>query len=262
MRHYTKSDSGLTNTLTRGLAILRCFTTNQPSLSPPELQGLTKIPKATLSRILKVLRDFNYLQYDEESRRYSLGISVFQLGFSVLRSLEGREVIRPYLVNLARKFNRSTSLLIIDNTEVIFVERIRVQNRWDLTIGVGSRLPAHNTAAGKAILAHLDNQKLREVMEELKKKEQAAQYIMQNEKKFFESLTVVRREGFAINDEESQKGVRAIAVPIFGFDGVAYAINVVAPPEEVSVHELKTHYAPALIDVGKEISSVLGYDGN
>ena len=71
-------------------------------------------------------------------------------------------------------------------------------------------------------------------------------------------LADVRKRGYAVNDEESVKGVRAIAVSIFSTNDT-YAINMVVPPEEVSVEELRGTYAPRLMEVGREISEALGH---
>ena len=72
-------------------------------------------------------------------------------------------------------------------------------------------------------------------------------------------LNEVRRNRFAINDEESSKGIRGIAVPFFSADGVTCAMDMIVAPEEISVNELRTKYAPILIRAGNEMSGVLGW---
>ena len=86
-----------------------------------------------------------------------------------------------------------------------------------------------------------------------------APYLRNNYEKLFDSLTEVRNQGYAINDEESQRGLRGIAAPIFSPDGAIYALSITAPPEDVSVAELKSKYAPKLMAVSKEISEAIGY---
>ena len=251
--------SELVNSLSRGLLVLECFTLEEPRLTQSNIQKLSKIPKSTLFRLLKTLTGLNYLKCDPESRRYFLGPKVLTLGFSVLQNLEVRGIARAYLDSLSREFNRGVSLLMLDKDEMVFVERIRVPILRDFNIGIGSRIPVYNTAAGRAVLAHLSRERVVQIVKDIKKDGRTASCIGKKGEKLFEILAEVRKQGYAINDEESIKGVRAIAVPIFSAEGIAYAMNLVVPPEEITVEELRRKYAPRLIEVGREISEAMGY---
>ena len=72
-------------------------------------------------------------------------------------------------------------------------------------------------------------------------------------------LDEVRKNGYAVNDQEYLRGVRAVAVPVFSPNEVTCAINIVVEPEEVSMIELRNIYAPKLIKLGKELSEALGF---
>ncbi len=252
-------ENEVVNSLSRGLQILECFALRTPRLSQVNLQKLTDIPKSTLFRLLRTLARLHYLKYDAETRRYSLGPKVLTLGFSLLQNLEAREIARPYLDSLSKELNRGVSLLMLDDNEMVYVERIRVPILRDFNIGIGSRVPIYNTASGKAVLAYLPQVRVDQIINELKKDRRLIPYIGKNGEKIGRSLVEVRRQGYAINDQESLRGVRAIAVPIFSASGLEYAINVVVPPEEVSVKELRLSYAPRLIAAGRELSAAMGY---
>jgi DNA-binding IclR family transcriptional regulator len=142
---------------------------------------------------------------------------------------------------------------------MVFIERIRVPGLRDFNISIGSRMPVDNTAAGKAVLAYLEQEKFKEIIQEIKEDSQAARYIGKNGNRLTRLLNEVSRNRFAIDDEESSKGIRAIAVPFFSPDGVTCAMDMIVAPEEISVNELRTKYAPILIRAGKEISGALGW---
>jgi DNA-binding IclR family transcriptional regulator len=150
---------------------------------------------------------------------------------------------------------------MLDGNEMVFIERIRVPGPRDYNVSIGSRIPVYNTAAGRAMLAYLEEKKFSEIVNEIKENHSAARYIGQNGKTLVQFLNGVKREGFATNDEESAKGLRAIAVPIFSSEGVACAIDLIVASEEVSLKELKGDYAPKLMKTGKEISEAMGYRG-
>ena len=247
------------NSNIKGVLVLECFSPNRPHLSQSEIQKITNISKSTVFRLVKTLTDLNYLKYDPGNKKYFLGPKVLSLGFSVLQSLEVREIARPYLEKLSRECNKSVNLLMLDGIEMVFVERIRVPGPRDYNVSIGSRIAVYNTAAGRAVLAYLEQEKLSAVVRELQRAPSAARHIGQNGERLFQILNKVKREGFATNDEESAKGLRAIAVPIFSSEGVTCAIDLIVAPEEVSLKELRRNYAPKLVETGKEISEAMGY---
>jgi len=249
------------NSIIKELLILESFTQNRHQLSQSEIQKITNFPKSTVYRLVKTLTELNYLKYDYKNRRYYLGPRVLSLGFSVLQSMEIREIARPYLEKLSRECNKSVNLLMLDRNEMVFIERIRVPGPRDYNVSIGSRIPVYNTAAGRVVLACLEREKFSQVICEIRRDHSAARYIRENGKRLVQFLNKVKREGFAINDQESARGLRAIAVPIFSSEGVAYAIDLIVASEEVSLKELKRDYAPKLMKTGKEISEVMGYKG-
>lgn len=248
----------LANSLMRGLLVLECFSPEKDRLSLAQLATILDMPKSSLFRVVKTLSGLNYLRYDDQSRTYRLGTRVLSLGFSVLQGMELRELARPYLEGLSRQFNKTVNLAVLDKHEMVYVERVKVPGYRDFNIGIGSRIPLWNTAVGKAVLAYLDRNKLKEITKELKR---LPDFLARGGEAFLtEQLGIVRRDGFAINDRDVYKiWVRAIAVPVFSPEGVACAVNIVVEPEDVSVDELRERYAPALLAAAKELSEALGH---
>jgi IclR family transcriptional regulator, pca regulon regulatory protein len=245
----------LANSLVRGLVVLECFRPHKDSFTLAELSRLVDIPKSSLHRVVKTLSEMSYLRYDEQAKRYYLGTRVLSLGFSVLQSMELREIARPYLEKLSRECNKTVNLAILDKHEMVYVERIRVPGIRAFNISIGNRIPVWSTAVGKAVLAHLEPEKLKALLKQLKELPE----FKRGENRMVRALDQVRKDGFAINDQEFLRGIRAVAVPIFSPDGVTCAINIVVEPEEVSIDELRNYYAPKLIRVGKELSRAVGY---
>ena len=260
-KNVNASYSIFPNSLSRGLSILESFTHNKHHLSLSEIRKATDTPRSTVFRLLKTLTELNYLKYDPENKKYFLGPRVLSLGFSVLQSMEIREIARPYMRKLSQECNKSVNLLMLDRQQMVFIERIRVPGLRDFNISVGSTIPIHNTAPGKAVLAHVGREKFQDIIQEIKKDPDVARHIGKNANKLIQLLNEVREDGFAMNDGELTKVIRAIAVPIFSPDGVACAMDMAVAPEEISVDELKTKYAPRLIKTGKEISEAMGSEG-
>lgn len=247
----------IVNSLMRGLLVLECFNQERNQLSLAELSSLLDLPKSSLFRIAKTLSEMGYLRYDAGSKKYSLDTRVLSLGFSVLQSMELRELARPYLESLSSRFDKTVNLGILDRHEIVYFERVKVPGYRDFNIGIGSRIPVWNTAIGRAVLAYIKPDDLNHIIEKL---DRIADFqLAGGENWLMANLQQVRRDGFAINDRDLfKKWVRAIAVPIFAQEGVVGAINIVVEPDEVSIDELRSSYAPLLVKVSKELSAALG----
>lgn len=248
----TKYSAG---SLTRGLLVLECFSPRRDSFTLADLAKLLDIPKSSLHRVVKTLSEMNYLRYEEQSKRYYLGMRVLSLGFSVLQSMELREIARPYLERLSRECNKTVNLAVFDKDEMVYVERVRVPGIRTYNIGVGNRIPLWTTAVGKAVLAHLDPEKVRKLFKKVKPPPE----LSIDEDRFMSILAHVRKDGFAVSNQEHQRGILAVAVPVFSSTGVTCAVNLVGEPEDVTMDVLRTEYAPKLMRVGKELSKALGF---
>ena len=248
--------------LIKGLNILEAFTSSKYALSFQELTLKTGMPKTSVFRFLQTLLSQKYLSFDSTSKKYFMGPRVLSLGFTVLSGLEVKDVALPYLEQLSKVSSQNINLAILDRTEVVFIERI---NRWELltiNLSVGSRVNSYQSSSGRAILAFLNREKFDSVLKQLSKDLEALKHIGSRGKKLKQVLEEVRRRGYALNDEELIKGVRAIAAPIFGAQGeVEGAINMPVFSHSVSRKELVKKYVPLLMDTAKEISTARGFMG-
>jgi IclR family transcriptional regulator, pca regulon regulatory protein len=246
---------GSASSLVRGLQVLECFGPRQQGYTLSELVKKTNMPKTSIHRVLKTLSGMNYLRYDELSKRYHLGVRILSLGFAVLESLELREIARPYMESLSRECMKTVNLGVLDKEEMVYVERIKVQGIRSYNISIGNRMPPWDTALGRAVLAHLDIEEVKKMIDRAKKQK----IFNSAEKDYLKTLHEVKNSGFALVDQEYIKGIIAIAVPVFSTTGVIGAINMVGEPETVSTDQLAKDYAPKLIEVGALLSDALGY---
>jgi len=149
------------------LAILGCFTPERPVLGIADIADDLGMSRSTTHRYVITLVALGFLEQGA-SRKYRLGLRVTDLGMSALNSTGLREHSRPYLEELRQRTSYTTSLAVLDGPEILYVDRARSfrrgQNKIDLNLRPGSRLPAYCTSLGKVLLANLPDAEQRELI--------------------------------------------------------------------------------------------------
>lgn len=245
--------------LARGLDILGLFSPQNPSLSLIEVVSLLKLSKSTIFRLLSTLETMGYLDRDPGTRRYRPSIKILQLGYTVINSLEVRQVARPYLESLSREVEETVSLCVLDGSHVVYVDRVRNQSIVGVLLKVGSRIPAHCATVGKVLLADLAPDELDRYFSGADLARCTSRTISDRDA-LLRELLKVRKKGYAICDGELAVGLRAAGAPIYNHEQKAIAaINVSGSSTIVTINHLKKVIVPAVVRTAARISSALGY---
>jgi IclR family transcriptional regulator, pca regulon regulatory protein len=247
--------------LERGLAILTAFTPDQPALGISELAQRLDLTRSTTHRYVATLARLGFLDQDDATRKYRLGIRVLDLGFSVLGALGLREIAGPHLQRLTAATGHTSNLAIRDDTDVILIDRIRGRpgryHHLEFSLHVGSRIPSYCSATGKALLAFLPQPDLSELLDRIELLPRGPRTVT-GRAALTAELGQTRRTGIAVNDEELESGLRSIAVPIKSRScEVVAAINLSIPWSPVAMSELIDQFGPALAATGRQISSLV-----
>jgi DNA-binding IclR family transcriptional regulator len=200
--------------LGKGLNLLLSLRDSSRSLSLTELSRKVGLNKVSASRILLTLEQHRFVERNVVDKKYQIGSNAFYVGSGFIVGGK-RNKILEVMGRLVHELKHTITLGVLDGASVLFIERVDGLERVKVTVDIGSRVPAHSSAAGKALLAGLSDA---EVMRRLKSNE--LKPFINNKpasvKNVLASLTKVRQSGFAVNNEESTKGLIAVAVPIVG----------------------------------------------
>ncbi|MFQ5399775.1 MAG: IclR family transcriptional regulator [Anaerolineae bacterium] len=246
--------------LRRGLQVLALFDHDTPTLSLTEIKDAAGLNKTTAFRIVSTLESANYLERDPATKRYRPGLKVLRLGFTALSSLEFRQAARPYLRQLSKEVGETVSLSVLDGMDVVYVDRVRNHQIVGVVLGIGSRIPAHCGSMGKVMLAHLPPEELAQRLNQAL--EPCTPNSIVDRAAFEADLAQVRRRGYALNDEELEIGLRAVAAPIWdNHDQVVAAINITGTARTISHERMIGELAPKVMATAAQISQALGYEG-
>jgi IclR family pca regulon transcriptional regulator len=248
--------------LERGLAILGCFTPKRPVLGIADIADELGMSRSTTHRYVITLVALGYLEQGA-SRKYRLGLRVTDLGMSALNSTGLREHAHPYLEELRQRTSYTTSIGVLEGTEVLYVDRVRSFRRGpgkvDMNLHTGSRVPAYCTAMGKLLLANLPEAEQRDLIGAMKLNKQGPNTIT-SKKALREELEEIATAGFAVDDEEVAAELFAIAAPVRNeAREVVAAAGLAAHSSVISLEELVDALGPHLVSTADRISARLGY---
>jgi len=218
------SPSRGTATLRRALEVLDAFNSSRPRLSLADLAAITRQDKATLLRHLDVFLDTRLVERHGDT--YSLGIGAFALGASYLAQHDLYAISRAPMEDLAERLGETISLAIRDGSEVVYIEVVHGQSEIGVQSSVGVRQPAHCSALGKILLAWLTPEE-RKASVYAHPLVRMTGHTITSAGELEAHLETVRREGYAMDNEERAEGIRCVATPIWDRTGrVTAALSV------------------------------------
>jgi IclR family pca regulon transcriptional regulator len=239
--------------LERGIAVIQVFSRERPAMTLSEVARLTGITRATARRILLTLEKLGHVRSD--GRLFSLTPRVLTLGWAYVSSLNFSELAQPLMEQLVEETKESCSSATLDLPDVVYVARVPTRRIMTIALGVGSRLPAHATSMGRVLLADLPEDELDEFLATTPL-ERFTEYTITDPDRLREALAEVREQGWALNDQELEIGLRSIAAPITSADGrAAAALNTSAAAPRVSVEEFRERLLPPLLSTAELISA-------
>ena len=251
---------GYVKSLIRGLSILEAFDRENPRLGITELSRKTGLAKSTVHRLVQTLCELGYVIVIEEKDKYALGPRVMNLGFSVLSSLELREVAGPYLMKLSSVIKETVNLAVLDKWQLTYVDRIKTQQIVNINLHIGSRLELYNTSMGRVLAAFKDEDWYKKYLRYLRSIPEASDYWRNGGEKLSAILERVREKGYAINNEELAPGLRSVAAPVMNRSGqVVGAVNIAVSSSRFSMKRLQEELITPLRETTQIISAVMGY---
>ena len=228
---------------------------------PTGLQDLSNelgLNKSTVHRILNSLICMDYVRQDAETLKYSLSFKFCRISNQILAQNSLIDIARPYIKQLAELSGETVHLVQIDHIHAVYIDKVESpRNSVRLVSMVGKSIPLYCSGVGKAMLADMPDEKIRSVWEQSEIRKMT-EYTITDPARFQEEIREIRRNGYALDNEENEPGVRCIAVSLRSFQGKpSYALSISAPKDRMSdsrILELKE----MILDTKEKISRETG----
>lgn len=247
--------------LAKGLRVLSLFTEQRPAWRISDIAEAVDMPLPSAYRVVMTLTAEGYLDHLPNGD-YRPGVRVLTLGNAALRGLDLVEIAAPKLQGLADTSHETVNLAVLTGDQILYLVRLRNSELVTANIQVGSMLPAVHTSIGKLLLAYLDDADLETRISE----GSFAQVHGPNAKlsldELRDELAQIRRNGWAVQDEELSHGLRSVAAPVRDSSGRLVAgANIAVQARHWSTQRIVRELRPEIVRTCQEISELMGHRG-
>ncbi len=239
-------------TLAKGLAVLGLFGRQRPAMTLSEAALAANVSRATARRILRTLADLGYVE--QRGRQFSLSPNILQLGFAYLATQTWIERAVPLMKELSERLRESCSAAILQGTEIVYVARVPTRRIMSVAVAVGSRLPAFHSSMGRVQLGFLDPSEIWRRLKSVRIEPMTPSTITDLQA-LFDRIRDDHEQGFSIVDEELERGLRSIAVPVVDRQNqVVAGLNLSTHSTRTTRNEMRDKFLPELRAVAAQIS--------
>ena len=249
-------DPNFMTSLARGLIVIQAFTQQNPQMTISQLSVRTGLSRAAVRRCLYTLTKLGFAGAEDGSR-YSLRPRMLTLSHTYTASNTLSSAAQPILERMSAALRESFSVATLDGDDIVYVARTTVNRVMAVDLHIGSRLPAYCTSMGRILLAYLPQDQLEAYLARVVLTPLTTRTVTSVEKLRL-LLRNIRRNGYALCDQEYEVGLRSLAVPVFAPNGRAVAtINLSGNAPRISTLEMQTRFLPHLRTAANELAVFL-----
>ncbi len=241
--------------LARGLSVITAFGPQSSELTLSEVARATGLTRAAARRFLLTLVDLGYVRFD--GKRFRLAPKVLSLGYAYLSSLSLPGIAEPHLEALVAQTHESSSMSVLDQHDIVYVARVPTSRIMTVAIDVGTRFPAYATSMGRVLLAGLDDATLDAHLDAVHI-ERFTEHTVPTPAQLRAAVLEVRELGYALVDQELERGLRSLAVPVRNRQRkVVAAINVSSHVSRITKDKARRELLPPLLRTAAAIETDL-----
>ncbi|WP_160913656.1 IclR family transcriptional regulator [Halobacillus litoralis] len=257
----------MSKTLSKALQLLRFFTEETPYWRLDKISEASDLPKATVYRLMKTLEEEGFIQrvsfYQNgvfiDGEMYQLGTRLIELGHMVSSQFEIRGLALPHMRKLQQEFGESVQLIIMDQDEAIYIEKVESDKPVRLYTKIGRRAPLYAGACPRTLLSFLPDHEIQRILQQEKEKKKYASQTMIDDEVIMEKVKETRKCGYSYSQSELEEGTASVGTPIFDrFGEIAAGISVAGFASTVTPDQAE-RYASRMWGICETLSKQLGF---
>lgn len=248
-----KKSGVIIQSVARSCEILECFTNDFNELGIKDLSDMMGLSKSTVYGLVNTLVYYKFLEQNPINKRYKLGIKLFELGMFAHRRMNLQSEIKPKAEFLSKKYSSTVHLAALYGNNVVYVYKEDSPGSVIIYSQLGKSAPCNSTGVGKAIMAFLSEDKQNEILE-INDFEKFTENTLVDKNDIRSEWAKVKKNGYAIDNEEVEMGLICVAAPIFGIDKKPIAAVSISAPVSSIPKERVNEVVNDIIKVAKELS--------
>ena len=251
-------DRYLINSIIRACNVLECLSNDKGLLKTSDLAVRLRLDRSALYRILLSLEKGGFVEKDEKTGGYAVGIAAFEIGNAYLRRMDLIQISKPVMMDLSLRVQEAVHIGVLSDAEIVFVDKVDSPRSVGIICKIGQRAPVYCTALGKVLLANRPEDEVARIAQAIQLKPFNKQTIT-SRKKFMEELKRVRTQGYAFDHSEHEEDAECIGAPIMDHLGhVIAAISISGPQRKIGTPQ-EQQFINWVVEAASLISSKMGY---
>ena len=246
------------SSLEKSLRVIESLSKNPRGLSLLEISGLVRIPPSTVHHILQTFALYDYIAQDSETKKYSLGFKFLEIGKRITDSIDIRKISSKYLFELHEKIGETVHLAILRNGRVIYIDKVEKPGGLSLATYIGFSTDPHAAAGGKVLLSELSQKEIKNIYRGRSLKKYGKRSI-KSVTQLMDELERVRKQGYAIDDEEYYEGVRCVAAPIKSGGKIVASISITGSIFAITRGRIDNELKDLVMKQAEKISSEMNW---
>jgi IclR family acetate operon transcriptional repressor len=243
----SEASASTVQALDRGILLLQALAQHN-TVSLTDLAMQVGMPASSAHRLLMTLQQHDFVDFDENTQRWQVGIEAFRVGSAYLSRTNFLEAARGPLRDLMEATGETANLAVMDNSEVVFVAQVETTNPIRAFFSAGTRALMHSSGIGKALLAQMPRRKLETVLQSAGLPQYTLRTLSTPTELYADLKATVDR-GWSYDQEERYEGMSCVGAAIRNAQGdLVGGISVSGPsvrfdPLQVAVIGLKVKAA-------------------
>ncbi|WHH59278.1 IclR family transcriptional regulator [Petroclostridium sp. X23] len=252
-----KKKTGIIQSVDRALTIVETMYNAKEELGVTELADIIGLHKSTTFGLLSTLENRGFVTQNKDTGKYGLGLKFLEIGTEILENMDVRQIIKPYLRDLSEKYQETVHFAVEDDNMVVYIDKIESPRALVIKSSIGKRNPMHCTGVGKCLLSFMSEEKQNEILKE--PLEKYTDNTIVDPKNLNEEIDKIRKNGYSIDNEEIEIGLRCIAAPIFDYKGELLGGISISGPSTRMTDERIVELIEPLKSTASKISKSLGH---
>lgn len=245
-------------TLDRTLDIIELLATSTQGMGVTEIGQQLQLHKSTVHRLLNALAQRGYIEKEPKTGLYKIGLKFIEISSLHLHQLELKTEAAPMMRRLAEMSGQVTHLAILDETDVIYIEKMDVVQSLRLYSHIGRRIPVYCSALGKVLLSGQSASRQKQILQSIDFKA-FTENTIRHQDAFLSELQKTVRRGWAVDNEEHEAGIRCIAAPVKDFTRKVIAAVSISGDKGILTADQDERFSAMVIEAADAISKRMGF---